>query len=142
MSTADMACASPTVTAPHPPNCSAKSSKLFRKSIDVARTFMLSTHRKLISTMDALAPPPDVSWVQEGKPMPVRRCSLLLVFALVAFSTPTGVSAQTVNGAIISVVKDSSGAVVPDVAVTLRNIARDEMVGTTVTDADGNYAFR
>jgi hypothetical protein len=74
--------------------------------------------------------------------MPVRRCSLLLVFALVAFSTPTGVSAQTVNGSIIGVVKDSSGAVVPDVAVTLRNIARDAMVGTTVTDADGNYAFR
>jgi len=74
--------------------------------------------------------------------MPVRRCSLLLVVALVAFSTPTGVSAQTVNGSIIGVVKDTSGAVVPDVAVTLRNIAKDEMVGTTVTDADGNYAFR
>ena len=26
--------------------------------------------------------------------------------------------------------------------MTLRNIARDEMVGTTVTDAEGNYAFR
>ena len=73
----------------------------------------------------------------------MRRCSLLLVSALgVAFFTPAGASAQTVNGAIIGVVKDTSGAVVPDVAVTLRNVAKDEMVGTTVTDADGNYAFR
>ena len=74
--------------------------------------------------------------------MPLR-CSLVLVFALVgAISTPMPATGQTVNGAIIGVVKDPSGAVVPDVAVTLRNVARDEMVGTTVTDADGNYAFR
>jgi hypothetical protein len=75
--------------------------------------------------------------------MSLRRCSLVLVFAFVgAFSTPRPATGQTVNGAIIGVVKDPSGAVVPEVAVTLRNVARDEMVGTTVTDADGNYAFR
>ena len=73
----------------------------------------------------------------------MRRCLLLLVSALVvSLLTPLGAFAQTVNGSIIGVVKDTSGAVVPDVAVTLRNIARDEMVGTTVTDAEGNYAFR
>ena len=66
--------------------------------------------------------------------------ALLLVAALAAL--PAAASAQTVNGSIIGVVKDTSGAVVPDVAVTLRHIAHDEMVGTTVTDAEGNYTFR
>ena len=66
--------------------------------------------------------------------------ALLLVAALAAL--PAAASAQTVNGSIIGVVKDTSGAVVPDVAVTLRHIAHDEMVGTTVTDAEGNYSFR
>ena len=66
--------------------------------------------------------------------------ALLLVAALAAL--PAAASAQTVNGAITGVVKDTSGAVVPDVAVTLRNIATDQIVGTTVTDADGEYAFR
>ena len=61
--------------------------------------------------------------------------ALLLVAALAAL--PAAASAQTVNGAIIGVVKDTSGAVVPDVAVTLRNIARDEMVGTTVDGRGG-----
>ncbi len=71
----------------------------------------------------------------------VRRLELVFVL-VVSLLTPLGASAQTVNGAIIGVVKDTSGAIVPDVAVTLRNVARDEMVGTTVTDAEGNYAFR
>ena len=39
---------------------------------------------------------------------------------------------QTVNGAITGVVKDASGGVVPDVALTLRNVATDQIVGTTV----------
>ena len=71
----------------------------------------------------------------------VRQLEFLFVL-VVALLIPVGASAQTVNGAIIGVVKDPSGAIVPDVAVTLRNIARDEMLGTTVTDAEGNYAFR
>jgi Carboxypeptidase regulatory-like domain len=49
---------------------------------------------------------------------------------------------QTVNGAITGVVKDASGGVVPDVALTLRNIATDQIVGTTVSGPDGEYAFR
>ncbi len=49
---------------------------------------------------------------------------------------------QTVNGAITGVVKDSSGGVVPDVALTLRNIATDQIVGTTVSGPEGEYAFR
>ena len=49
---------------------------------------------------------------------------------------------QTVNGAITGVVKDSSGGVVPDVALTLRNVATDQTVGTTVSGPEGEYAFR
>ena len=49
---------------------------------------------------------------------------------------------QTVNGSITGVVKDSSGGVVPDVALTLRNIATDQIVGTTVSGPEGEYAFR
>src|SRR5262245_20589300 len=49
---------------------------------------------------------------------------------------------QTVNGAITGVVKDASGGVVPDVALTLRNVATDQIVGTTVSGPEGEYAFR
>ena len=50
--------------------------------------------------------------------------------------------AQTVNGAIVGVVQDASGGVVPDVALTLRNIARDEIVATTISGPEGSFAFR
>jgi hypothetical protein len=55
---------------------------------------------------------------------------------------PVAGQAQTVNGAIVGVVQDASGAVVPDVALTLRNIARDEIVGTTISGPEGSFAFR
>ena len=55
---------------------------------------------------------------------------------------PATSSAQTVNGAIVGVVQDSSGGVVPDVALTLRNIARDEIVNTVISGPDGSFAFR
>ena len=51
-------------------------------------------------------------------------------------------SAQSFNGAITGLVKDQSGAIVPDVALTLRNVATDQIVGTTVSGPDGAYAFR
>jgi hypothetical protein len=66
----------------------------------------------------------------------------VVVLLLVAALVPRPAGAQTVNGAIIGVVQDSSGAVVPDTALTLRNIATDQTVGTTVSGADGSYAFR
>src|SRR4051812_43726282 len=72
----------------------------------------------------------------------LRICRLGFVFVIVTLLVPSQASPQTVNGSIIGVVKDTSGAVVPDVALTVRSIARDEIVGTTVTDAEGNYAFR
>ena len=61
--------------------------------------------------------------------------ALLLLSAVAA-------TAQTVNGAIVGVVQDSSGAVVPDVALTLRNIARNEIVATTISGPEGGFAFR
>ena len=59
-----------------------------------------------------------------------------------AADVPVAAAAQTVNGAIVGVVQDASGGVVPDVALTLRNIARDEIVATTVSGPEGSFAFR
>ena len=53
--------------------------------------------------------------------------SMWVLGILLAFATAAG--AQTVNGAITGVVKDSSGGVVNDVALTLRNVATDQTVG-------------
>jgi hypothetical protein len=67
--------------------------------------------------------------------------ALLVCLSLGAFGSAS-LDAQTVNGAIVGTVQDSSGGVVPDVALTLRNVARDEMVGTTISGPDGTFAFR
>ena len=48
--------------------------------------------------------------------------------ALVAV-TVTSAAGQGFNGAITGVVNDSSGGVVPETALTLRNIATDQTVG-------------
>jgi len=50
--------------------------------------------------------------------------------------------AQGYNGAITGVVKDSSGGVVPDAALTLRNEKTDQTVATTVSGPEGEFAFR
>jgi hypothetical protein len=70
-----------------------------------------------------------------------RRCQLGFVLGVLLALSGTAWG-QTVNGAITGVVKDSSGGVVPDVALTLRNIATDQIVGTTVSGPEGEYAFR
>ncbi len=49
---------------------------------------------------------------------------------------------QSFNGAITGVVQDSSGAVVPETALTLRNVATDQTVATAVSGTEGEYAFR
>ena len=72
--------------------------------------------------------------------MQTGKRSIWVIAILLAFAAAAG--AQTVNGAIIGVVKDSSGGVVPDTALTLRNVTTDQTVGTTVSGADGAYAFR
>ncbi len=68
-----------------------------------------------------------------------KQLGWVLAALLMASSTAWG---QSTNGAIQGVVKDSSGGVVPDVALTLRNVITDQTVGTTVTGPEGEYAFR
>src|SRR5262245_34472860 len=70
-----------------------------------------------------------------------RRCQLGFVLGMLLALSSTAWG-QTVNGTITGVVKDSSGGVVPDVALTLRNIATDQLGGTTVSGPEGEYAFR
>ena len=65
-------------------------------------------------------------------------CSMFALLLLI----PAIASGQSVNGAITGVVKDPSGGVVPDVALTLRNIATNQTIATTVSGAGGEYAFR
>src|SRR5262245_41141186 len=73
----------------------------------------------------------------------LRTHAVRIELALLALLTLASIaSAQTVNGAIIGVVKDTSGAVVPDVALTLRNMATDLPVATTMSGAEGAFAFR
>src|SRR5450759_2146293 len=61
----------------------------------------------------------------------------LLFFFFVTLAT---VFAQMPTATILGVVKDSSGAVVPDVALTVRNVDTGQVRNTT-TDADGAYRF-
>ena len=72
--------------------------------------------------------------------MTVRRSLVSAVLTLLLL--PAAASGQTVNGAITGVIKDATGGVVADVAVTLRNVATDQTIATTVTSASGEYAFR
>jgi len=55
---------------------------------------------------------------------------------------PAAASGQSVNGAITGIIKDGTGGVIADVAVTLRNVSTDQTIATTVTNASGEYAFR
>jgi hypothetical protein len=51
----------------------------------------------------------------------------------VLLAVPGTAWGQTVNGAITGVVKDTSGGVIPDVTLTLRNVPTDSIVGTTAS---------
>src|ERR1043166_5720033 len=64
----------------------------------------------------------------------IHICGALLIAVFACFS----VSAQTVFGRINGTVSDSSGAVVPNAAVTVTNIATNA-VRTAVTDDSGFY---
>ena len=66
---------------------------------------------------------------------------LLAVFALVALIVPTVVTAQsTTTGAISGAVMDQSGAVLPDVRVTLKSTEKG-FTQSTKTSAQGVYQF-
>jgi hypothetical protein len=77
--------------------------------------------------------------IQEERVQTPKQLGWVLAILLVFSATA---SAQTVNGAITGVVKDASGAVVKDVALTLRNMVTDQVVGTTMSGQSGEYAFR
>jgi carboxypeptidase family protein len=72
----------------------------------------------------------------------IQRLELAFVLFAVLAALPTGAYAQSFNGNIIGTVKDSSGAVMPGVTLTLRNVNTDQIVQTTVSGDDGAYAFR
>src|SRR5829696_6368626 len=75
--------------------------------------------------------------------MPWCRRVWLACFASLLLASASGdVAAQSFNGAITGVVRDSTGGVVAETALTLRNIATDQTVGTAVTGSEGEYAFR
>src|SRR5690242_3417525 len=73
--------------------------------------------------------------------MPGPHLRLWVASGILLF-VPAVSSAQSFNGAITGVVRDSSHGVVPDAALTLRNVATDQTVATTVSGSDGEYAFR
>src|SRR5438128_2086931 len=65
--------------------------------------------------------------------------ALQIVVALWVLCAPAAVGAQTSTGSIAGVVKDTSGAVLPGVAVEAAGPALIEKVRTVVTDAQGQY---
>ena len=71
-----------------------------------------------------------------------RRVWLACLASAVLGLASVDASAQSFNGAITGVVRDSTGGVVADTALTLRNIATDQTVATAVSGAEGEYAFR
>jgi hypothetical protein len=64
--------------------------------------------------------------------------AVLAILATFALIVPTPVSAQAVSGTILGVVRDSSGAVLPGVTVSLVN-AGTGLSRTVVTDSKGEY---
>jgi hypothetical protein len=69
-----------------------------------------------------------------------RLCRTLLAVVASALLLPAIASAQFDTSTVLGTVKDSSGAVVPGVTVTLKNTATG-ITASAVTDADGNYQF-
>ena len=64
-----------------------------------------------------------------------------LALVLLATALPSGVLGQTAaTGALTGTLKDSSGAVVPNVTVTATNIGTSQ-ARTSTTDATGTYKF-
>ncbi len=71
-----------------------------------------------------------------------QRLCRSLCLSLLSLAFASLVSAQSFNGSIIGVVRDSSGAVVQDAALTLRNVATGQTVAAAVSTDEGAYAFR
>jgi hypothetical protein len=66
---------------------------------------------------------------------------LFVLFTLAAFLLPTVLQAQsTTNGAISGTVSDSSGAVLPNITINLKNVEKG-FTNTTKTNSQGFYQF-
>src|SRR5262245_28837760 len=75
----------------------------------------------------------------EVKPMSFHRRWYVPAALVLALVLAPSVFAQRDTGTIVGTVSDPSGAVVPGVTVTIRNVETNATF-TTVTDATGNYA--
>src|SRR6476620_7410295 len=87
-------------------------------------------------------PPLFLLSTRKGPHMPVlnRLVSRALVGLFLVALLPATVFAQFDTATVLGTVRDSTGAVIPGVTVTLRNVATG--ISTTgVTDAEGNYQF-
>jgi hypothetical protein len=74
-------------------------------------------------------------------PAKYARCAgFSLLFVAVACSLVSGLHAQTTYGSIVGTARDSSGAVMPNVTVTVTNEATNT-AHTAATNEAGNYAF-
>src|ERR1700730_4485670 len=65
-------------------------------------------------------------------------CLLLTTTAMLGLGLTVPASAQTTGGAIVGIVTDAHGGVLPGVTLTARN-ADTGLTRTTVTEADGKY---
>jgi hypothetical protein len=78
-----------------------------------------------------------MQWTQNNRSSASRYFSICAVILLVAFAA-VSVSGQTIFGRISGTVTDSSGAVLPNATVTIRNNATN-LERSTVTDGEGFY---
>src|SRR5215210_7677334 len=70
----------------------------------------------------------------------MRFRAILLASALLCLTTATSALAQFDTGAVLGVVRDTSGGVLPGVTVTLLNV-NTGISATKVTDEHGAYEF-
>src|SRR3954453_22016755 len=71
----------------------------------------------------------------------MKNSGVLLTAVLLGLSATASLNAQAVYGSIVGTVLDSSGAAMPGVKVTIKNIDRDVSNVTTTNDS-GNYSQR
>src|SRR5213083_674611 len=73
------------------------------------------------------------------RPMDLPNRQLILLGILLVVTAPVAI-AQFETASVLGTIRDTSGAVVPNAAVTLTN-TRTSAVAATKTDIDGNYEF-